>query len=44
MSKEIKDIYVPLFKEITVEKINNVLQNVCLEILQPKLYKFITML
>nr|WP_231288629.1 bifunctional (p)ppGpp synthetase/guanosine-3',5'-bis(diphosphate) 3'-pyrophosphohydrolase [Rickettsia massiliae] len=42
MSEEIKDIYVPLFKEITVEKINNVLQNVCLEILQPKLYKFIT--
>ncbi|AJQ52450.1 HD domain-containing protein [Rickettsia conorii] len=42
MSEEIKDIYVPLFKAITVEKINNVLQNVCLEILQPKLYKFIT--
>ncbi|MDR0774758.1 MAG: ankyrin repeat domain-containing protein, partial [Rickettsia sp.] len=41
ISKEINEVYVPLFKEIKVEKIKTILQNVCLKILQPKLNKFI---
>jgi ppGpp synthetase/RelA/SpoT-type nucleotidyltranferase len=41
ISKEISEIYLPLFKEIQVEKIKTTLQNVCLRILQPKLNDYI---
>ncbi|WP_341791968.1 hypothetical protein [Rickettsia endosymbiont of Gonocerus acuteangulatus] len=41
ISKEISKIYVPLFKEIKVEKIKVALQNACFKNLQPRLYKTI---
>lgn len=41
ISKEISKIYVPLFKEIKVEKIKVALQNACFKNLHPRLYKTI---
>ncbi|HJD59041.1 MAG TPA: hypothetical protein LFV92_07930, partial [Rickettsia endosymbiont of Ceroptres masudai] len=38
ISREISKIYVPLFKEIKVEKIQSTLQDVCFQSLYPKLY------